>query len=380
MKSIKLKTLFYLGSFLLFPTFLQAGNWLLILKPVNPFQFGSSQIFTPVTIINNGTISGTARLKVELRTSDGTLLSDFSSGDFEIGPGTIDLGMKAVRLQTSNWYNQELDAFDRKNGSLPSGNYRYCVQLIDAQTAEVLNQCSDITIESLNPAELLQPDDKAELETLVPVQFTWLPCTPVKTSVLYSIKVAELYPDQTPLDAIQRNPAVHQVEGLHNNMYNYPVSANRLMEGKSYAWQIECYEDLSSPELKGRRHSAISSQVYEFRIGKKPKADTIVFATPHRTLTADYCVLNDNRFYFSFRSDYLQGTLDYQILGLDKRPLDVSIYKLDDKWNKSGTPIVLQGENKYVLEFERGMPPEGIYTLVLRDLKGLEYYLKIKVD
>lgn len=352
----------------------------LILKPVNPFHFGPAQIFTPITVVNNSGITQEISFKVELKSAFGDVLATYISTPYKAKPGLVDLSTMSPALQSAIYEGTGLSSYISQNQSFPGGKYNYCVTANSAQFP-VLTSCQDAEIQGLSRATGILPEDKAIIEVIgTPVvQFTWTPCMPARASVKYALTIVEILPEQTALDALTRNPVIHKIEGLGLNNYLYPYTAAPLKVGKKYAWQVECYEKIGAAELKGVRNTAIVSEPREFSLIEKIDKDTIYYAKPIKELNANYVSLKNGELRFTFESEYLQGILDYQILNEKKEKQEATVQRVDEKGNLSDVALVMKGENKYVLSFKIP-PPAGFYVLELKDLKGIKYYLKIKLD
>jgi len=347
-----------------------------LIKPINPFQFGQQQIFTPVSLINNGSKNYDASLHVTLLDYRGEIVGDYKSVGFKVSPGSMDCAMASPMLLSSSYSNSKFRDYERANASFPTGNYTYCVELL-IQGAAPEKECSAFEMQALNPAQLIYPQNHEEIENFGSYQFSWMPCTPPRAQVFYVFKVVEIYDGQSATEAISRNAALHKIGSLGTSVYNYPVNAPQFEIGKHYAWQVECYEDLSKPEFSRDINAAVSSVVYDFYLKADDITDSLLFAKPKRKLDAGFSRLKDGKLYFTFSSDYLQGNLDYSFKDNDLKDIPVKIKRIDEDGSLSESPVVFIGENKYMLELTGKRPAEGLYTLVLKDQKGISYYLKI---
>lgn len=374
------KLLFLVFGILSFE-FVMASDFQLIVKPINPFHFGPAQIFNPISIVNNGQAEIELNLKVEVKLQDGSSVASFSSLPYKAKMGMTDLSSQSASLLSVIYQNTTFQSYISENATFPSGQYNYCISAISVDGSGSATSCIDFEIEGLRPATAIQPEDEARIEVLGPslVQFNWTPCMPAKKSVRYALTVVEVHPNQTALDALTRNPSIHKIDGLGMPYYAYPSTAPALEINKTYAWQIECYEKINVNEITGNKNTAIVSEPYQFTLLKKEEKDTIYFARPLKKLDAGFSVLNKGELYFTFSSDYLQGLLDYAFTNEKNEKVDVKIRRVQDDGKLNDAPIVFKGDNKYVLEF-KSEPSPGFYLLELHDLKGLKYYLKVKVN
>lgn len=147
-------------------------------------------------------------------------------------PGTPDISYP----NTDNRYKEAL----MRKGSLPDGNYTICVYARQTGTNdELANDCieQEITIQSEAEISLLTPDDKIQIGTDESVSFTWV-VLGEKSGGPYKIKIVELKGDESPENAILKNKAFFEKEGIRSTTFQYPSSAPKLEAGKSYAWMV----------------------------------------------------------------------------------------------------------------------------------------------
>lgn len=354
----------------------RAGEIAVVIKPLNPFGFGQRQIFTPVLLLNNGSTTHNVSLNVSVMTQTGEAVADFVSASFEVRPGTMDLAAASPFLVSSTYFNPKFKQYEQANATFPSGHYTYCVQLT-LDGAKDQRFCEAFEMQALNPAQLIYPENHAELEDFGSFQFSWIPCTPPRSQVYYVFKVVEMLEGQSSIEAISRNPSLYKIGGLGTTSLNYPLNAPQFEIGKHYAWQVECYEDLSKPEYGRDVNAAISSTVSDFSLIDEKIVDSVLFVKPKRTLDAGFTTLKQNRIYFTFHSDYLQGQLNYTLRDQNQKDIPVKIRRMDENGVLAESPVVFIGENKYQLELNGQRPPEGLYVMEIKDLKGIVYYIKI---
>jgi hypothetical protein len=137
---------------------------------------------------------------------------------------------------TDNRYKEAL----MRKGSLPDGNYTICLYAKQTETNEELgNDCIDqeITIESEAEITLLTPDNKIQIGADEPVIFSWA-VLGGKSEGPYKIKIVEIKGDESPDNAILKNKAFFEKEDIRMTTFQYPSSAPKFKEGKTYAWQI----------------------------------------------------------------------------------------------------------------------------------------------
>jgi hypothetical protein len=127
-------------------------------------------------------------------------------------------------------------------GLLPLGNFEACYQFFQHKSdfiQEIAEQCQEITVAPLSPAQLVYPYDQVAIEETNP-EFSWLPPIPVQlfTDLKYDLTLVEISPNQSAADAIQQNVPIYQAINLAANSLLYPLSASALQYDKQYAWRV----------------------------------------------------------------------------------------------------------------------------------------------
>ena len=151
-----------------------------------------------------------------------------------------------------------------KTGSVPEGFYTVCIYLINAENGEELAQdCIRQQVAHPSPPQLISPADGATVEDEFPV-FAWMPPMPLPQEVSYDLKIVEILAGQSPVDAMQSNPAWFEEEGILQTSFRYPVAARGFESGKSYCWQIQAIDSDGFPigENEGK------SEVWSFQFGE----------------------------------------------------------------------------------------------------------------
>lgn len=128
------------------------------------------------------------------------------------------------------------DIFQR-TGTLPAGNYTICVYVKSVDGENMGNDCIMQIIAHPSPPELINPVDEANITEELPV-FLWLPPMPMGEFVTYSIKLVELLDGQTPIEAMEANPAFYIEEDIPASSFQYPIFAREFEQGITYAWKV----------------------------------------------------------------------------------------------------------------------------------------------
>ena len=122
-------------------------------------------------------------------------------------------------------------------GTFPPDDYTYKLTITDVNGTVLATDQSTMTITNpyTNP-ELIMPG--AGFQADLPEEYNPLPMFQwFGQSDKYDLSIYELRPGQTQEDAVRNMPVYKQQDIIGTN-YQYPNSAEKLIEGHTYAWQI----------------------------------------------------------------------------------------------------------------------------------------------
>lgn len=186
------------------------------------------------------TLHGTAE---ETSIPDG-IIADATTRVITLQPGrTIVTGndVQPIRVDQSN--NKYRDALLR-TGSVPSGEYLICCEVISEETDQVLGRdCKICIVERLTIPILIAPPDESEVTEKLPV-FSWLSGSPppVGFRPMFRLKIVEMFSNQTAYSAMRSNPAWFIRDGINANVFLYPISSRAFELQRKYAWQITLFD------------------------------------------------------------------------------------------------------------------------------------------
>jgi len=126
--------------------------------------------------------------------SNGDLLAEARSASFNLPSGIKRIASADITPIDLTKYSNEVDRTLDKLGTLPNSEYRICIEVISAETNEVVGfTCNDISVLTLTQPELLSPIDRETVLESLPT-FNWLPSVPLRsgTDVTYELIIAEM--------------------------------------------------------------------------------------------------------------------------------------------------------------------------------------------
>ncbi len=177
---------------------------------------------------------------------------DVESGRFGfLGTATLNLG-EVDRRTTVVHTNQDFDTYDlddssgelidiaTERGVLPPDDYFFILRVIDAETGEpagtdtgvITTTNSGLQIDLVAPGTMLDQEPDV-LSTPYPV-FQWF-----SSASSYDFALYEVRPGQSSAEDIVAGLPVFEQRDIQPGTFVYPNSAEDLVDGRVYAWQIQ---------------------------------------------------------------------------------------------------------------------------------------------
>jgi len=154
-----------------------------------------------------------------------------------------------------------------QTGMLPSGNYRYLVEVFDENNNKLAeDDVTDYISNDISDIEIIGPGNELEfspevIPTFYPY-FQWF-----SQASTFDISVFEVLQGQKTIDEISNNIPYFQQKSISNKSLIYPVSAQKLEAGKTYAWMVKAYFFTPSGEKN------IISDMFWFNVSDKNNND-----------------------------------------------------------------------------------------------------------
>ncbi|MBX3101892.1 MAG: hypothetical protein KF690_05240 [Bacteroidetes bacterium] len=204
---------------------------------------------------------------------------------------------------------------------------------------------------------LLSPAHESVVRIANPL-LTWVPAAPGQAG--YTVKLVQLLDNQSPYAALMSNPLLLHQQVTQPSLV-YPVTAPLLQQGQTYVWQV-C--------LQVRETGEACSEAWVFRyetdsIPKEKLPDLRVFPKLSAKPSGPVYHVRKDLLPFALEGQYALSELKYEVLNSANKPLKT------DEWEHR---VYAYGSNHYALKI-KGIK-KGYYTLVVRDHKGMTYYLR----
>ncbi|HEY3250870.1 MAG TPA: hypothetical protein VGK25_07100, partial [Ignavibacteria bacterium] len=299
---IKILIISFLSLLLSIPA--SAQQVIVNLKVPPPNKLGVTDLWN---LTLNNTTENTLRVYLEGtvdEATDGRIL-EARSKVFELNRGMKLITASNVSGVDITYKNNKYKEAIIRTGNAPPGNYQFCVYVKLEDGVEAGSDCKSQSIMNLSPPALVSPTDGLSLPEPYPA-FSWMPPAPITPgqNISYSIKLAELYNNESIESAIKRSG--YEVRNLLQNFYQYPVSASFLEKGKNYVWQISAY---TNGNLAGK------SEIWKFSYGEK----NIVKQPTYK----DLLMVNSNIVLELDRTVYPQGTTISAKLYIDSGDVNI---------------------------------------------------------
>ncbi len=288
-----------------------------------PFQFRAENMWK-VTLNNTS-----ADVRVYLTGSvmkGNSQIIDATTSAFNLARGMKRVSAAEMSPIDLKKYNNDIEQTLSKTGTFESGTYTICIKVKDAGNNEELGSfCDDYEIINMTKMELISPENNDQVLFLLP-GFTWLPPTPVPPGKLvsYQFQITEILNRQTPEYAFLANPVCFSSNRIMTTLFQYPIAAKPLINGRNYAWKVITYID---------NVKFIESPVWEFLYKGSNKDAAEINNDIREQLKKD---LSDNSSTFDFQASGRLGTLKNRQSLFDEKPFKFGIsskaeYEYNDK-------------------------------------------------
>ncbi len=183
--------------------------------------------------------------------------NDPSTPHFSIGPlqSLTRFGKDIVSANAVS-IDQSLKTITSTTGSLPEGNYQYCLTLIDKNGQPLAGSgqvCRQFTIVIPDPPSLVQPAKNDTISSLTYPLFQWTPVVLLAGGpAQYRLTIVPLFGSQTPTVALTQNtPLFDKTIATPNYQYLPSDPAFTLISNDSgFAWQVQALDQNNQPATR----------------------------------------------------------------------------------------------------------------------------------
>lgn len=217
--------------------FAQSVSFKMKRPPLN--QLKAADLWS-ATIINSGE-AFTAYLYGSMTNNEnGELIATGQTMTFEVKKGTTNFKISDLpKIPDVNYLAKDpkYKTSFMNTGGAPPGDYKICCELRYTNNTVAGEDCFEQKIMGGDAPQLISPRNEEELKIDNPV-FTWMHMKGPGSTSTYKLRIVELKGDESPENAMLKNKAFFEKEGITAQLFQYPASASKFEEGKKYAWQI----------------------------------------------------------------------------------------------------------------------------------------------
>ncbi len=271
-----------------------------------------------------------------------------------------------LNINPTNEKFLSLNSFAAMHGELSSGEYELCISVKDVTTSEEINQnCFDISVSTLNPPFLIYPTDQSTINILNPT-LIWSPPLGSKRNenFTYDLKLVEQLNNQQSIDAINQNFAILKLNNLNVTQLIYPFNAQKLVNGKSYSWQVVA---------RNSSGYVANTEIWTFTVKEDSLSDEKVvffesYVIPKSELDGSFInIKNELRIDLNIMEN---PDIQYQILDNNKNII------IDNERQI----LKNMGNNKFILDFGSSdvLKNKNFYIVKLIGRKNKEGYIMFK--
>jgi len=193
------------------------------------------------SIINTGE-SFTAYIYGSMKNNeDGEMIATGQTMTFEVKKGTTNFKVSDLPKIPDVSYLAKDPKYKKSfmnTGGAPPGDYKICCELRRTDNTIAGEDCFDQKIAGGDAPRLISPGNEEQLKIDNPI-FTWMHIKSPTSNQTYTLRIVELKGEQSPDEAIKRNKAFFEKEGISQTLFQYPSSAPKFEAGKKYAWFVK---------------------------------------------------------------------------------------------------------------------------------------------
>ncbi len=316
-----------------------------------------SQLWNALLVSSNPTpITVAIKLTINNSLDNQPILTAYTK-NMVLFPGVLQVGYTTVTPVVYNYLSPTLNTDRDPNGFLPMGSFTICYTLVKVDgdlSFELITECTALDVAPLSPPQLSYPPDKDTLISSTPL-LSWIPPAPTNmfNAVNYEVIVAEVFPNQTPIDAVKMNLPILNRSSITATNLLYPSSAQPLEHGKTYAWKVL---------VKNNTQTVATTDVWTFEVAKNtlPIAalpDLIYYELEKKTGTSGVnTIINKGQIgakFYSYDKTYEATILIKSVEGV--------IIKTEKK-------TIMYGNNFFVFQLDNSFSPNKTYVIELTDL------------
>jgi hypothetical protein len=215
-----------------------------------------------LTVSNPGAQAESVNLVYQVVNQAGQLIASGRSDPQLFSPGSTVI-TSFVDITGNSSHDHGVEDQMRRTGRLPEGDYTACTVATDPGGFVLAEDCANFSILYPDPPYLVGPGDGDVVQSPNPT-FQWTPSqVPPQYRLQYVFRLAEVLPDQAPLQALNANIPQFLSTDVPGTNLPYPISALPLEPGHHYAWRVQAIDQNGYPAASNNGLSEIGTFVYQ---------------------------------------------------------------------------------------------------------------------
>lgn len=320
-----------------------------------------SQLWNMVLVNGGGTVSNVDVTVTLSNVADNNPVMVAASRTITLDKGAHQLKYTDFAPVNYKYLSSVFNGDLRPEGFIPIGNYTVCYTVghwLNDSYEPLAEDCLNLEVQPLSPPVLNTPFDNDTIATVWP-QFTWMPPSPLSlfTSLSYDIMVAEVLPNQSPVQAIQQNMPVYSAGSLTTVTAFYPSSARSLDTAKWYAWAVVA---------RNNNQVVSQSEVWMFRVKGNGRDSLTVVRQNYITLQKSTQVTGVNHL--------TENNIGIRFYSYEKEhEATVRFIASDGTIVKELKQVVSYGDNFWRCELGNDFVKGTVYRIIVTDTQNNNY-------
>jgi hypothetical protein len=332
---------------------------------------------TPVSLcqanIMNAGSEISAVIQATIYNSANEKLLDCKTMPFVLKQGLNNVMSLQLSLEYSIFGTSAQASFVRTNHTLPSGNYKYCINVIAVSSETGDDYCEEIQSELNSFLYLIDPFDHDTISTSHPL-LIWTHSEPFNVLAqgeYFRLVLVELLESQNAESGVSVNNPVFEKSYVSSHQVQHPFDLKELEQGKRYGWQIQKFSNGMIVQ---------KSEAWEFVIAKDNPVSESMFAVMKKKIDGGFYTAVNNKVYFRFDEAYIINSSQCRIYDEKRKSYQPILYTLTETGEQIPVKEKQTGYNRFMINTAELELKKGYYMLEVKNTKGETFYLKFYVE
>lgn len=337
-------------------------------------------VVTPSTICNvtllNSQAETSVSMEVTISNSAGEVLLRVRTGSFRVGNGVTVVQPSMFTITQTTFSASTQATFIQSNKQLPSGIFKHCVHVLNASGETDDEFCQDLESDNNSFLNLVYPADRDTIETTTPI-LTWIHSEPfnlLTPGESFRIVLVKLNAGQDAEGAVASNQPLAILPNLFRHDVQYPFDAAKLVEGQTYAWQVQ-------KMAAGGQSIIAKTESWQFTIKSNVPVAENKYAVLKKKPDGGFYTAANNKLFFRFEEDYRGDKLNCVIYDEKHQAINPAPENEGKKAeNESGVEVKNNGLNRFEIDLDALHLKTGFYYLEVKNEKNELFVLKFYVE